>query len=1170
MSSLVDGDVALACVQDAYRSNNRLLSLPPSFTVYSSLQKNCHIIICNPNLTHCQVFASLNSVFINLYIDNKLCTIGSQYSPPSGDLGEELQSIQRAFALFSKYFLLLGDLNAHSPLWGYPREDERGRILVNFTLLNHLIVLNDPDSLPTFELPHIHGWPDISLCSLSLFPMVQDWKVLDFTSDNHSILGDHRPIHLSLSPHISDLPRRRYRTKNVPLSAFSNLLQTKISDSNFSFPTGNSLSIDTLDTHLLQFTKLITSTADETLKKRKSFHTPRISWWTPDLRSKRNLVRALYKKSKQPNSLQEDTTKFKKARALYRKALNEAKRAAWTNFCRAEQNPFGKTKKLAFGKFLDSSLEVLPGMSAEPHSRLDILKFITSSLFGPSTHVPNIPITSPQTTQPLFTLNELRKAIFSFNPDKAPGPDHIDHRLVRAIFLRHPLLLLSLFNSAFSLNYFPRAWKEGELVFFRKEGKPPHLASSYRPITLLPIFGKVYEKLLLKRIHHHLSTTNVLSGKQHGFVERRSTETALNLLLSLISLNKSNQLYSSLISIDFTGAFDNLPFSKSILSLLKLKLPLQIINTLTSFLEDRRAQVHWLHPSQLHYFSRGCPQGSCLGPFLWLALLETLLVSPLGDSCELIAYADDLMLIVKGNSRRDLEQAGNAALQQIQSWSSNNNIKISPDKSFSLTIGKTKQVSRPPIFKIYNENIKDSKLIKYLGVTIDRSLSFLPHVKQKRLDSQAIIQNLYKFTSLSGRLPPHFLKIWYKSILQRKLAYACSVWFPRMWSYHGTRHLLSAQRAAMLLMTRAYRRTSTPALQIVTGLPPLDLQLAAEAEFSQVARLGIPTNNFFAPTFSTKVSKHTLKPSWEGIQLYNTENPITDFQILIYTDGSKIDNQVGAAFCCIKNNLIIHEWKSGLYSENSVFQAELTAILHAIIWFKNSNFNSCLINTDSLSGLGALQDTETTDYLTQTILLQLQSTEKTIFFRWVRGHAGLHGNERADTLAREAAQNSNSVFLFSPFPLSSIKRKLKSSILSLWQQQWDQSPKGRFTFKLLPKISLDFQITCRELTIFLTNHGPFQSYLHKFNRSPSPFCVCGGYSDSLHYITDCPLTSRFRVRRDPNIPIHHWITHILKNPSYIKLIKQCVSFVEKNEFIFKNPNPPPQPPLSDTSDTDSD
>ena len=223
-----------------------------------------------------------------------------------------------------------------------------------------------------------------------------------------------------------------------------------------------------------------------------------------------------------------------------------------------------------------------------------------------------------------------------------------------------------------------------------------------------------------------------------------------------------------------------------------------------------------------------------------------------------------------------------------------------------------------------------------------------------------------------------------------------------MWSSHGSRHLLSAQRSAMLLMTRAYSKTSTPALQVLTGLPPLDLQLSSEAEYSRVARLGVSSQHHFAPVYSPKMSKHTLPPYWKGIETIEDTRPPTQLQI--YTDGSKIYQSVGSAYCCYHNNLLIQEWKSGLQSENSVFQAELLAIYKALKWFSDSNFDICTINTDSLSGLLALRDDSSTDYLVQKIQLTLKDLQKQVLFRWVRGHAGTHGNEHADVLAKEAAQ----------------------------------------------------------------------------------------------------------------------------------------------------------------------
>ena len=254
-----------------------------------------------------------------------------------------------------------------------------------------------------------------------------------------------------------------------------------------------------------------------------------------------------------------------------------------------------------------------------------------------------------------------------------------------------------MFNTLLCLNYFPKAWKVGELVYFKKAGKPTNQESSYRPISLLPILGKIFEKLLLNRMNFHLLHNRTLSNRQHGFRELHSTETAILKVLNKIKINKANSLYTSPISIDFKGAFDNLYWSLSLNSLSRLNLPLQFQNLLSSFLKDRSIIVDWLTPSYKHLLWKGRPQGSCLGSFLWLSLLETLLSEDFGEGTEILAYADDVLLAVSGHSRRVLESTGNKVLQQIDQWSQKSKIEISTQKTQVITFGKPKRLLRPPI-----------------------------------------------------------------------------------------------------------------------------------------------------------------------------------------------------------------------------------------------------------------------------------------------------------------------------------------------------------------------------------------------------------------------------------------------------------------------------------------
>lgn len=148
-----------------------------------------------------------------------------------------------------------------------------------------------------------------------------------------------------------------------------------------------------------------------------------------------------------------------------------------------------------------------------------------------------------------------------------------------------------------------------------------------------------------------------------------------------------------------------------------------------------------------------------------------------------------------------------------------------------------------------------------------------------------------------------------------------------MWHSNGTRHLLAAQRKALLLISRAYRNASTAALQILTGLPPLDLQLETEYEFARVTRLGVSIPSYFAPLFSSKCSKYRLSSLLDPITVCR----IQDFmdKTHIHTDGSKTKSSTASAFCVFRKQHI-YSWQMKLDPGNSVFQAELYATLRAV------------------------------------------------------------------------------------------------------------------------------------------------------------------------------------------------------------------------------------------------
>lgn len=236
--------------------------------------------------------------------------------------------------------------------------------------------------------------------------------------------------------------------------------------------------------------------------------------------------------------------------------------------------------------FFQQEIYALSTSEAHIQTKQKFYQELTDEIFGKSTIKPPIK-TNQDATAPALTKQELSQAIYAFDKNKAPGIDEIDHIIVRHLFNTQQQLLMNMYNSLIQLNYFPNTCKIGEVVYFYKKGKPVDEASSYRPITLLPIFGKILEKIILRRIDYKLSKEPTLFNSQHGFLEGKSTETALQDLFSQLEIIKQEDVYISLISIDFQNAFDNLPWSITIELLKKLKIHPTCINLLCSFLSLR-------------------------------------------------------------------------------------------------------------------------------------------------------------------------------------------------------------------------------------------------------------------------------------------------------------------------------------------------------------------------------------------------------------------------------------------------------------------------------------------------------------------------------------------------------------------------------------------------------
>ncbi|GBN43348.1 hypothetical protein AVEN_80814-1 [Araneus ventricosus] len=198
------------------------------------------------------------------------------------------------------------------------------------------------------------------------------------------------------------------------------------------------------------------------------------------------------------------------------------------------------------------------------------------------------------------------------------------------------------------------------------------------------------------------------------------------------------------------------------------------------------------------------------------------------------------------------------------------------------------------------------------------------------------------------------------------------------------------------------------------------------------------------------------------------------------------------------------------------------------------------------SSLKAIKNTRTTSPIAREIQEHLYSNED-IRLGWIKDPAGRIDNEMADMLAKEAITSPQAEKLNIPVPRSNLKRELRK-----WaKQEWDKAVGGRTTHKIHPKVFLKPTNWPREVTIFVTGHGPFPSYLRRFHLHHSKFCTCGLTGSPLHYATVCPHTKEFHMTAPSPNYLTPWLRSATTNKGSKEKLVRLVRYLIAKESNIK-------------------
>ena len=332
-------------------------------------------------------------------------------------------------------------------------------------------------------------------------------------------------------------------------------------------------------------------------------------------------------------------------------------------------------------------------------------------------------------------------------------------------------VLCDLINTAFSSGIFPDLLKIAQTIPIFKKGDNSNI-SNYRPISTLPFISKVFEKLMHARIVKYLMKNQILTSNQYGFLKGKSTEGATLKLVEYLHETLNSRLISINVFIDFKKAFDTLNHG-----ILARKLeaygirgpPLRLI---VNYLQNRTQYVKINGTfSNVGHLTLGIPQGSVLGPLLFLIYINDL--PNISENFQSIMFADDTTLSFRGGNPAELTRLCNAELSGFSEWAIANRLSISSEKTFFNVVSNLSIDQNFLRVSLNNRPIVHTSPITYLGVVFDEKLRFREHIEFiscKISKSIGVLNRIKHFT-------PHFtMKTLYYSLIHPYLNYYNLIW----------------------------------------------------------------------------------------------------------------------------------------------------------------------------------------------------------------------------------------------------------------------------------------------------------------------------------------------------------------------------------------------------------
>jgi len=1115
-------------------------------------------------LTATTVFTAQDSFLgttITTLHNQKTFTLFNFYSPGRA---EPLAAILPTLKLPTDC-LLMGDFNAHHPWWQGPlprtvRISSASHSIADWLEENNFYLHNEP-AIPTHH-PRNGGRPStIDLC-LSRGSTTQSILVL---AVDHNTTSDHSSVTATLAlPYtILRTPTRRNWHKANWATFHEYIHSAGLDLTNLHGREDTLRAVTNITTILHQATDVAVplSTSRRTAAP----------WWNHSLTlAKRSVKRADKRARLQPSTAS--------------RMDSQTKRQHWTLMVRTAKTAYRikqlqSTTTKSIWKTLhhhNTHHRPIPPLEGQSgfQAKCNILR---NALFPAVNSAPRQPLPDNFLSSKLdmyqqnhpVTIREVQVAITHLKYGTSAGPDGISYTTLRHLHESTPQTLALLFNACLTYAVHPPEWKVANCVVIPKPGKTSYtLPKSYRPISLQSCFGKLLEAIVAKRLTHAAFRCGATHPSQMGAQSENSAIDALlrtiTPIAAAISKKKTTKTAKNsaprpaVLTHDIEGAFNQVHPTTLREVMHQRRMPIYLTNWIRAFNTDRKLAFGFDQQSeQPQPYKCGLPQGSPVSPILFLIFSNAMLEKQHypTDAVD-TSYVDDVCMVQMSST---IAQANTLLEDRTEEYLRRGQflgLTFSPDKAELLyclpLTSKHKNISlssHPPL-RVMNTTITPTRQIKYLGIHIDESLSFLHHASMAASQGKRILGSLNFLRHRSRGIPAHVAHHLALTMILPAMFWASPAW----WT--GTATLTSTLKltynAIARWITGLPYSTRLTNLYTLAHLPPMEAYLDYLSLRFAIRLHFLPTHHALGPPRPCQTTHHNLPglhrlydlskhlvmgkledrtttSMAEGVRKMISPNTdkttrpkeihehwlrsLPDHTIVIYTDGSKLDN--GATGCGwvifnIGNQQLFRIKEGSCYLGNraEVYDAELHAVQEAInlLFTFTTPRSRVFICIDNQAATDTLQfNQHNHEYARRTLesMAQLRLLGWDISTVWCPSHCNIPGNDRADMLAKLGASGTTPCRYAITTKLW-LLAQARAQLLQRWKKELPLS-KPSFTFPTHLR-GADWADT-RALWRVFCNRSPSDPLP---NQVANP-CPCGqDLHTSHHLLRDCTLLAQHR------------------------------------------------------------